>query len=270
MSMNFVSISGVSDKGQMERINRAYREENLDFPLVIGYQVSNKSINQGTKNNRQPWFSELGLLDKQTKDYGFHTAVHYYTKDNATMLQDLEKIIDTGVNPKMTLLQLNTLPCSLETLSKVKEFGFHVIFKVAVSDKQTTQGGYAVWKGKEVQDVSSGEVSPLVSQVSERLGLIDYAMFDPSHGTNLDLDFDENNMAMKFGRAIVDNPKLRETGLVYAGGIKPGNVSRITRLLNASFPNRFSIDTESGVRIDDQLSPELVKDYLLGYKLALD
>jgi len=268
--MNFVSISAISDTNQLDGINKIYREEGFDFPLVIGYQVSNKSINQGTQNSRQPRFSDLGFLNRQTINYGLHTAVHYYTKDNATILQDLEKIIDLGINPSITLLQLNTLPFSIETLSKVKELGFNVIFKVAVSNKQTLQGGYAVWKGKEVQDVSSGQVEPLVAQVSDRLGLIDYAMFDPSHGTNLDLDFDENSLALKFGRSITDNPKLNEIGLVYAGGIKPTNVSKVSRVLHKTFPNRFSIDTESGVRIDDELNLGLIKDYLIGYKKALD
>ncbi len=269
MAMNFVSVSAVSDRNQLYGIKRMYQEEGFDFPLVIGYQVSNKSINQGTQNSRQPKFSDLGFLDRQTTGYGFHTAIHYYTKDNATIMQDLEKIIDLRVNPSITLLQFNTLPSSPETLSEVKKLGFKVIFKVAVSNKQTPQGGYAVWKGEEVQDVSSGLVEPLVAQVSERLGLIDYAMFDPSHGTNLDLDFDENSLALKFGRSIVDNPKLNGIGLVYAGGIKPSNVSKISEVLNKSFPNRFSIDTESGVRTDDRLNLELIRNYLSGYRSTL-
>ncbi|MBN2459803.1 hypothetical protein JXB28_05960 [Candidatus Woesearchaeota archaeon] len=270
MAMNFVSVSGVSELEQLEGIGRVYHGEKIGFPLVIGYQVSSKSINQGTRNPRQPYFSELGMLNTLTEDYGLHTAVHYYTKDNAVIMADLEKIIDAGIEPSATLLQLNTLPCSLEELAKINEMGFNVIFKVAVSNKQAPQGGYAVWKGEGVQDVTSGEAAPLVSQVAERLGLIDYAMFDPSHGTNLSLDFDENSMAMKFGKAIVNNPQLMKIGLVYAGGIKPGNVSRITRLLHASFPNRFSIDTESGVRANDELDLGLVKEYLLGYKKALE
>ncbi len=264
MVMNFVSISAVSNRNHLAEISRIYCDERLSFPLAIGYQVSNKSINQGTQNTRQPRFIELGDLDKETRDSGFITAIHYYTKDNATIVGDLEKITEMGIYPSKTLLQFNTLPPSLEILSKVKKVGFKVIFKVAVSDKQTPRGGYAVWKGEGVQDVSSGQVEPLVIQVMDRISYIDYAMFDPSHGTNLDLNLDENSMAIRFGKGIVVHPDLNGVGLVYAGGIKPSNVRQLTQSLHSFFPNRFSIDTESGVRTNDQLDLDLVRSYLIG------
>lgn len=270
MGTNFVSISAISSRDQLTEISRIYQDEKLSFPVAIGYQVSNKSINQGTPNTRQPKFIELEDLDKETRNYGFITAVHYYTRDNATIVGDLEKIAETGIDPSGTLLQFNTLPPSLDTLSKIKEMGFKTIFKVAVSDKQTSQGGYAVWKGEGVQDVSSGQVEPLVNQVTDRTGYIAYAMFDPSHGTNLDLNLDENSMAIRFGKGIVVHPDLKEVGLVYAGGIKPSNVRQLTKLLHSFFPNRFSIDTESGVRTNDRLDLDLVRSYLLNYRLAIE
>jgi len=91
-------------------------------------------------------------------------------------------------------------------------------------------------------------------------------MFDPSHGTNLDLNLDENSMAIRFGQGIVVHPDLKGVGLVYAGGIKPSNVRQLTKSLNSFFPNRFSIDTESGVRTNDQLDLDLVRSYLIGYR----
>lgn len=262
--MNFVSVSAVSDREQLKGIAKIIQEEKIVFPLVIGYQVSNKSVNQGTQNPRQPRFVNLGDLDKQTRDYGFITAVHYYTKDNTTILQDLERIANSGVEP--SLLQFNTLPLSLDTLRSVKEMGFRAIFKVAVSNKQSPQGGYAVWKGEGVQDVSKGEVEPLVAQVYDRRDVIEYVMFDPSHGTNLELDLDENSLAVRFGRGIVAKNELDHLGLVYAGGIKPTNVRPLTKSLNQFFPNRVSIDIESGVRTNDEFDLELVREYLKGYR----
>jgi len=259
--MNFVSVSAVSDREQLDNIARIYQQEGLNFPLTIGYQVSNKSINQGTQNTRQPRFAEFSELDKATRDCGFMTAVHYYTKDDTTILVDLERIAESGVQP--SLLQFNTLPPSLETLRRAREMGFRTIFKVAVSNKQSPQSGYAVWKGEGVQDVSSGQVEPLVAQVYDRKGFIDYVMFDPSHGTNLELDLDENSLAVRFGRGIVANRELDHLGLVYAGGIKPTNVRPLTKSLNHFFPNRVNIDIESGVRTDDKLDMDLVRDYLL-------
>jgi hypothetical protein len=264
MTTNFVSVSAVSDASQLEEISRIYCAEQLSFPVAIGYQVSSKSINQGTQNTRQPRFVDLGILDQKTREYGFITAVHYYTKDNATIIRDLERVVESGVKP--SLLQFNTLPPSLDILRKVKDMGFRTIFKVAVSDKQSLQGGYAVWKGEGVQDVSSGQVDPLTAQVCDRKEVIDYVMFDPSHGTNLDLVLDENSLAVRFGMGIMSNGDLNHLGLVYAGGIKPSNVRALTKTLNSFFPNRVSIDVESGVRTDDKLDLDLVKDYLIGYR----
>lgn len=264
MPTSFVSVSAVSDREQLAGIAKICQEEKIYFPLAIGYQVSNKSINQGTQNTRQPKFTELSDLDKATRDYGFITAVHYYTKEDSTIIADLEKIIISGIKP--SLIQFNTLPPSLDILRRTREMGFRTIFKVAVSNKQSPQGGYAVWKGESVQDVSSGQVDPLVSQVYDRRNFIEYVMFDPSHGTNLELDLDENSLAVKFGKAIVANKELDHLGLVYAGGIKPTNVRQLIKSLNHFFPNRVSIDIESGVRTNDNLDLDLVKDYLIRCK----
>ena len=269
MAKKFVSISAVSDKEQLAEINRICNVEGFRFPVVIGYQVSNKSINRGTQNPRQPKFVELGELDRETRDYGFVTAIHYYTKDNNTIVEDLEKVIGSGVDSSLALVQFNTLPPSQEILKKVKDMGFGIIFKVAVSDKQSPQGGYAVWKGENVQDVSNGNIAPLIQQVYDRKNFIDYAMFDPSHGTNLDLDLDRESLAVRFGKEITSLGDLNQLGLVYAGGIKPNNVRKVAKSLEKLFPNRVSIDIESGVRKDDKLELGLIREYLINYQRAI-
>ncbi|MFH0978021.1 MAG: hypothetical protein V1837_01835 [Candidatus Woesearchaeota archaeon] len=266
MPVNYISVSAISNSDQLGGIAGICHEVDFTLPLAIGYQVSNKSINQGSQNTRQPKFADLGYLDRLTRGYGFITAVHYYTKNNETIIGDLETIVRLGVTPSVTLLQLNTLPASLDVLSKIKEMGFTVIFKVAVSNKQSPQEGYAVWKGDKVEDVSTGQVEPLVGQVIDRRGVIDYAMFDPSHGTNLDLNLDEGCLAVKFGKSIIANSGLNHLGLVYAGGIKPSNVRPLIRSLLPFFPNRVSIDVESGVRTDDCLDLDLVRSYLVACK----
>ena len=68
------------------------KEEKELEKLAKACKVFNKSINQGTQNPRQPKFLELEDLDRATRDYGFITAIHYYTKDDTTILADLEKI----------------------------------------------------------------------------------------------------------------------------------------------------------------------------------
>jgi phosphoribosylanthranilate isomerase len=270
MVKNFVSVSGITDKQQLEGIHAIYAQEGLIFPVVLGYQVSNKSINQGTHNPRQPRFAELGDLCRETVNIGLIPAIHYYTKDNDTILRDLEKVVATGVDPNSSLIQFNTLPPTREAMKAVKDMGFEIIFKVAVSNKQSAQGGYAVWKGDTVQDVDTGEVAPLVGQVIDRADAIDYAMFDPSHGTNLDLNLNEDSLAIRFGKALTAIDSLDNIGLVYAGGIKPSNVKLVARSVNAFFPGRISIDIESGVRRDDILDLELVRAYFVNYLSAFD
>ncbi len=264
MTKNYVSISGVTDKDQLENIARIKIGEEFTFPLAIGYQVSNKSINEGTQNTRQPKFAELGDFDRATRAHGLITCIHYYTKDNATIIDDLERIFDIGVKP--SLLQFNTLPPSIDLLGRVKEMGFKTILKVAVANKKNSSGGYAVWKGESVVDVNSGNVEPLVKQVYDRRELIDYVMFDASHGTNLELDLNEDSLSIKFGREIIANNELKHLGLVYAGSIKPSNVRKVVRSLNNLLGENVSIDSESGVRTDDKLDSKLVRAYLREYK----
>ncbi len=163
-----VSISGVSDKKQIREIHKIRREEGFNFSIAIGYQASHKSINQGTHNPRQPRFSDLEDLSEEAYILHFITAVHYFTKDNETILPDLEKI-RKAVDPKgMTLLQLNTLPPKNYVLRRAKEMLFEVILPVAVSNKQSPDGGYAVWKGREAQDVKSGDVDVFVLSSSRK------------------------------------------------------------------------------------------------------
>ncbi len=264
-----VSVSGISNIEQVRGISEIRQEEGFDFPISLGYQLSNKNINQGTHNPRQPRFEDLGDLHEETYASGLITAIHYYTKDNETILSDLERIKDV-VRPGFSLLQFNTLPPTKDILRKAKEMGFEVIFKVAVSDKKSPQGGYAVWKGEEVQDVKGGRIDPLFFQVQEREEVIDYVMFDPSHGTNLDLELEENSLAIRFGKKITARRNMDHLNLVYAGGIKPSNVGTVVRSLNSFFPSRFSIDIESGVRRNDILDLDLVREYLANYQSAFE
>ena len=124
--------------------------------------------------------------------------------------------------------------------------GFSNIFKVPISNKKNSDGGYSVWKGELVEDVETGESESLLRHVFSYLGYIDYVMFDPSHGTNLNLDLNENSLAVKFGLEI----RMRKTemeeissrsdlGLVYAGGIKPNNLKKMVGKITKLFPRRI-------------------------------
>ena len=260
----FVSVSGISTADELEKINDISESKNFKFPLVIGYQLSNKSINQGTKNLRQPNFSDLESLARKTVEFGMIPAFHYYTKSLDTTLDDLRKLASKVYAPQ-ALIQFNTLPLSNETLEDVKDIGFGIIFKVAVSDIKS--GGYSVWQGSEVEDALSGNPETLFEQVRERKDFIDYAMFDPSHGTDFTLNLDRNSLAIRLGKKIISDPSLMHLGLVYAGGINPANVENLTRQLYENLPeDKICIDIESGVRNkDDSLNLNKVRDYLVNY-----
>ncbi|MEK6925975.1 MAG: hypothetical protein AABW50_01715 [Nanoarchaeota archaeon] len=267
-SRNFVSISGITNCFQVRNIALFKSQEKIPSLVTVGYQVSNKSINQGIQNPRQPAFSELVDLASYAYREGIVSSFHYYTKDNETIISDLEKLAKSGVTKFYPLLQFNTLPPSVDILKKTKELGFKTILKVNVSNKKT--GGYAVWKQEDTQDASSGNVDVLLNQVMERYKFIHYVMFDPSHGTNLPLDFSENSLAVRFGKGIKEDPELNSLGLVYAGGIGPDNVGQVARTLNSYFPDGVSIDIESKVRTsDDKLDSNLVREYLINCGNAL-
>jgi len=227
MVENFVSVSGISCMDELCRVRRIKKEMGFRQPVVVGYQVSNRSINELTQNKRQPKIRDLKMLDSATRDFGFRTAIHYYTKDNGTVLFDLEKIAERVIDPCDTLLQFNTLPLDLDVLEKVKSFGYNLIFKVAVADKRNASERYAVWKGDNVTDINGGDISLLVNHAVERQEFIDYVMFDQNHGTNLELDLGEESLAVIFGQELLSRSGFERKGLVYAGGINPGNVKEI-------------------------------------------
>jgi phosphoribosylanthranilate isomerase len=262
MEKNWISISGVSNLNELDAIKQIYIDEDLDYPLVIGYQCSNKSINLGTRNPRQPFFSDLSNLDKKTQGHGFTTALHYFTSDNNTILPDIEKILLYNINP--TLIQFNTLPPSQKILKFVRDMGLEIILKIPIADK--SKGGFKVWSGDVVEDVSYGNLNTLLNVVYERRNLIDYAMFDGSHGNNMQLDLSEESLAIRFGKELTTKKDFDKIGLVYAGGIKPDNVEIIAGLLDYYFKDRVSIDAEGGLRKNNILDMGLVRDYLAGYK----
>jgi phosphoribosylanthranilate isomerase len=265
MAINFVAISGVSTSEQLKGISKICNEKEINFPVAIGYQFSSKSINQGSRNQRQPIFADFGELNKQTLEYGFIPAVHYHTTDNETILGDLEQITNQGLDPNLALVQFNTSPPTIDTLRKVKEMGFRIIFPVSVSNKQSPEGGFSVWKGEGIQDVTQGETDPLIEEVLERKDVIDYIMFDPSHGTNLELDLNEQSLAIRFGQEIMERQELNYLDLVYAGGINPTNVGHLVGSLMSYFPKeRISVDIESGVMMDNRFDLDLVRSYLIG------
>mgnify|MGYP001578960057 FL=1 len=104
----------------------------------------------------------------------------------------------------------------------------------------------------------------LVEKVRKRKDCIDYAMFDPSHGTNSSLDLNSDSLAIRFGREIISDRDLGHLGIIFAGGINPRNVATLKKILHDYLPrDRVSIDVESGVRKDDCLDLALGRDYLL-------
>ncbi len=109
----------------------------------------------------------------------------------------------------------------------------------------------------------------LFSQVQEREHVIDYVLFDPSHGTNLGLDLREDGLAIQLGKKISSRDLMSHLNLVYAGGINPDNVGEITKTLHSYFPNRFALDIESGVRnSQNRLDMNLIRGYLSNYAKA--
>jgi len=262
---NFVAVSGISNLEQLKAISSIKKEENLEFPITIGYQLSHGSISSGATNPRQPNFTDFSELTSYTHKLDFMPAFHYYTKDEKTILTDLELLLEQGaLEYGPALLQFNTLPPSPETLRSVRDMGFQIILKVPVSDKSSPGKGYAVWTGDGVQDVEGGDVRTLVDQVEKCASYIDYAMFDPSHGTDLTLNLEKDSLAVRFGEELKCRGRLDHLGLVYAGGINPKNVESIIDSLSVYFPGRFSIDIESGVRNSrDELEINLIREYLI-------
>ena len=266
LEKNFVSLSGVTSSNELVKIAQIKERTGIEYPLAIGYQLSNKSMNQGINNKRQPPFESIRELDRLTKSRGLIPSYHYYTKNNSTTFGDLERLAKEVDLSNRTLLQLNTLPLQTDDYRKIKNLGFEIIYKLPISNKES--GGYAVWKGDEVQDASKGDARILIRKAKKVVGFADHLMFDPSHGTNHALDLSEDSLAIQFGDLVSINAAMVGMGLVYAGGINPENAKEVIERLKGHFEEiGFSIDTESGVRNErNELDLNKVRDYLIACK----
>lgn len=267
MNRDFICVSGVTREEELHWISYFTYINNLDN-TAIGFQVSNSSINKGTTGERQSEFSELKNLVSLSRINGITPAIHYFTNDNETVLGDLETIASNiDMSCGSTLLQFNTLPLETSVLKEVKKMGFDTIFKIPVSNKENERG-YSILRGGDVQDVSSGEVAPLIEYAREVAQDVSYVMFDASHGTNLELDLSENSLPIRFGKGIRELGEMDNVGLVYAGGIGPDNVYDMMRTLGEYFPRGVSVDAESAVMSSDGLDRKKIGEYFSEAKRA--
>lgn len=262
----FVSISAVTSLDELKDIARIKDQLKPNFPVVIGWQLSSSSINDGTQNSRQPPFHEIKNLYKAALDNDIVSAFHYYTKDMNSMEDDLE-ILANKLNffDQVKLLQFNTLPPSEENLEVFRGFGFSPILKVPIADKRLAPKGY---QSHRVNDIRQAKADDLHSQARSVSGLINYVMFDPSHGVGLELGTSKDNLGIHMGHLITSDLGMNRVGLVYAGGIGPNNARNILSNLKRNFPRRVSIDSQSAIRTQDRLDSNKVKEYLTEVNLA--
>lgn len=273
MEGRFISISGVTNSDDLKTISRIAREEDTWERVVIGLQVSTRSINEGTRNPRQPSFGDIDRLIGITYELGMEPAIHYATRDLNTVIPDIKKMNDSLRYDVM--LQFNTALPTQEILEFAREKGFQTIVALPLVDKSRPGGGYFAWKGKDSEDSRNTSAERLIERLLPIRKHVDYVLFDPSHGTGEVTNFGPESLAIQFGKNFFD-PRVtgnifRDVDLIYAGGIGPDNVHEVARAIYSSgLPSeRVSIDSESNLRTDDKLDLDKVRLYLRGNNEAL-
>lgn len=172
-----------------------------------------------------------------------------YVDDREYREKFLERIVKRG-NPWLQAIQFDMLPWhanheTLEFLEKVKEHGVEVFLQAHKN--------------------AMGELGPdgVVRRLGHYAHLIDYLLFDSSHGTGKRLD---TSALRPFVAAAYEGLDLSQTGIALAGGLHGVVVREDLPELVAQYPN-LSWDAEGQLHPTNQdgkrpLNLAVTEDYL--------
>jgi len=262
---DYISVSGITSPEETRELflnirhiaMKKFIAQGYNFAhkdLVIGYQFSHKSIYEGPSNSRQLRIENTYQLMELNQFLGFDAGLHYYTKDFSTIIDDLDILLNKNkLSNFVTMLQFNTkTPIDVDILRDIKnEYNQRIIFKVPVEEE-----------GVNIIEKKDYTLDQLVQLVEERGDYIDYAMYDPSHGTGTEMDL---NKATAFGKEM----KKLHKNIVLAGGFNPKNIEASLDRIILELGQEFSIDAEGGLRDklgegygNDKFNPDKAGMYL--------
>jgi len=196
---------------------------------MVGCLVSEKTL-RGVSNKwpkRYPDLLELNRLFRDDPDV--INLVHYHTKDNVTLCQQLEEIA-VRAGPNLHGFQLNVTWPDQDEMHRYKQRHPDHVFVL--------QCGSGALKNVDHHPV------PLASMVQEYKGLADYVLVDPSCGKGEDIDI---AFAGRCLEALTAMCPWIVPGI--AGGLGPDTISRI-RELAWNYP-QLCIDAEGKLRNRD-------------------
>ncbi|MGD0729391.1 MAG: hypothetical protein ABR981_04920 [Candidatus Micrarchaeaceae archaeon] len=257
---SYVGVSSISSVDEAKQVISLAREAGFelklrtDYMLMMGFQVSNKSLENGFSegNKRIPQLDRLPEILESVWGSVFST-LHYYTPKPENLASDVIRLLEFGSIGRTRLvrgLQLNrVLPTErdiLEIKSKYPELS--IILQISPE-----------FYGMTTQQ--------LAEKVTKDYPNMDYILLDSSLGEAKEFDVD---------MITQDYHIFRENGInaeiVFAGGLHGNNVKdKVTRIMKKIGTRQFSIYAEGGLRDrigegygNDILNFEKVEKYLRG------
>jgi hypothetical protein len=234
---SYIGMTGFSTREQVEAV-LAHRSKSAKHYLMIGVLVSHKSLHGQPLDQPKRYPPREVLGDIFTDGKQLLNLLHFNTNapeqllDDMLLAQDLAGIFCHG-------FQLNMMWPDIKILQGYRKFCPTQVLVLQCGKRALEQ---------------AGSPQALADRVGKYEGLIDYVLIDGSGG--LGLPFDEILVKEYFSELS----KLSGIGFGVAGGLEPGSLYRLHPVWR-KFSN-FSIDAESGLRINDKFSIHIASQYL--------
>jgi hypothetical protein len=256
----YVGVTGPVTKEEVMEICREFHEagfgETSSHVPMIGFLVSQKTLNGGYMNRRYPAFSSLPDI-LRVVDKPVFATIHYTTKELTTLADQVAAVFGDGIYDKGLCrgVQLNVVWPDIMQVGMIKARfpEIKVIF----------QANEHVLDGSPAYDIAKRLVA--------YEGVIDYVLIDPSGGKGRVSDLD---YPLDVYWTLGEN--LHDVKLGIAGGFNGDNVTSRMWEIQDAVRELFCIDAEGGLRDkitdrfgDDTLNIDKVRAYLQAASRAL-
>jgi hypothetical protein len=254
----YVGITGATTIEEIDFIAEEFEKEgfqglNISHEPMIGFLVSSKTL-QGESSSahatRYPPIKELGKLLSHAKKKGLFTAIHYTTRDQKTLADQVKKVLNKHYfNEVCDTVQLNIAWPALYEFKKIP-FYYKKIFQANATSMDN-----------KTPDEFANKLGPYAEE-------LEYVLFDPSGG--LGREFKIENLHPFYSKIKETYPAVK---LGFAGGFSGENLERRLKEIFATTKSYdFSIDAEGKLRTDDdsRIGREKAKEYIAASRQLLN
>ena len=238
---HYIGVTGitVADVNPVKKIieDTFIGDGRVDLMAMAGFLVSNRTLNRDKTSLKYPKIAELSALLEATQSPKVFNTIHYNTQNGEDLSQEVLEVFKRVGDTSSLIdgIQLNLAWPGINQIADIK--AAHPEIKLIFQYGPTMHE----------------ETNQVADKLASYADFVDYVLLDSSAGRGL--DFTIEDMKRKYAFIKKSLPKKL---VVFAGGISAYSVAeRITELRKITEGERFSIDAETKLRIDDSKNKPL-------------